>query len=127
MVILITLLKATQDGNGLRRAGLIHHHHLEPSLQGFIGLKILLILIKGGAADGPEFSTGKGRLQDVGSVHCAACAASAHKGVDFVDEKDDLSGAVHNLLHNALQTLLKLTLILCARNERAHIQRVHLF
>ena len=47
--------------------------------------------------------------------------------MDFVDEKDDLTGAVHHFLHHALEALFKFTLILCARDKGAHIQGINGF
>ena len=47
--------------------------------------------------------------------------------MNFVDEQNNLTGAVHHFLHHALQTLFKFTLILGAGNQRAHIQGVDLF
>ena len=50
----------------------------------------------------------------------------SHKGVDLIDEKDDLAIAVDNLLHDPLKSLLKLSLILCTRYKCAKIKRIYL-
>ena len=45
------------------------------------------------------------------------------KLVDTVQEEQNLAIAGNNLLHNTLQSLLKLSLILRTSNQRAHIER----
>ena len=46
--------------------------------------------------------------------------------MDFIDEQDDLAGAVHHFLDHAFEALLKLSLIFCTRNQGAHIQGIYL-
>ena len=75
VVVLVTLLQTSEDGDALCRARLIHKHHLEPSLQGLIGLKVLLVLVQGSTADGSELTAGQGRLKDVGSIHTEIATA----------------------------------------------------
>ena len=69
MMILISFLEATHDGNGSRRGWFIDHYHLETPLKGLVSLKILLILIQGSRADGTEFTSCKSRLQDIRGIH----------------------------------------------------------
>ncbi len=122
MVVLVFLFKSTQDGDGLRRAGLVHHHLLETALQGFVLLEIFLVLVEGSGADGAQFASRQRRLQDVGRVHSAATPARTDQGVYLIYEEDDLSVAVHDILDHSLEPLLELALILRARDERTHIE-----
>ena len=46
VVVLVLRLQASEYGNTLSRARFIHHNHLEPSFQGFVLLKILLVLVQ---------------------------------------------------------------------------------
>ena len=101
-------------------------HHLEPPLQGLVGLEVFLVFVQRGGADGAELAAGQGRLQDVGRVHRAGGASRTHERMDLVDEQDDLAGGVHDLLHDALQPLFEFTLVFRARDEGAHVQGVHL-
>ena len=123
---LIAFLQATQDRDGFRGRGLIDHHHLEPALQGLVGLEVLLVFVQGGGADGAELAPRQGRLQDVGRVHRAGGTSRAHEGMDLVDEQDDFTGGVHDLLDDAFQTLFELTLIFRARDKGAHVQGIDL-
>ena len=126
VVVLVTLLQASQDRDGFRGRRLVDHDHLEPPLQGLVGLEVLLVFVQRGGADGAELAAGQGRLQDVGRVHRAGGASRAHERMDLVDEQDDLAGGVHDLLHDALQPLFEFTLVFRARDEGAHVQGVHL-
>ena len=47
--------------------------------------------------------------------------------MDFVDEQDNLTGAVHHFLYYALEAFLELTLIFRARDEGAHVQGIDFF
>ena len=69
MVVLVTFLETAHDGDGSRWGRLVYSHHLETTLKGLVCLKILLIFVKCSRADGPELSTGKRRLEDIGSIH----------------------------------------------------------
>ena len=122
VVGLVFLFQATQDGDGLGRGRLVHHHFLESALQGLVLLEVLLVLVQGGGADGAQFATRERGLQDVGGVHCTGRAARTHQRVDLVDEQDDLAFAVHDLLDHALEALLEFALVLGACDQRAHIQ-----
>ena len=44
--------------------------------------------------------------------------------MDFVDEEDNFTGAVHHFLHHALQTLFEFTLIFRTRDQGAHVQGI---
>ena len=132
VVVLVALLQATQDGDGSRLVGLIHHYLLESALQGLVGLEVLLVFVEGGGAHATQFATCQSRLQDVGGIHRALTAACAHQGVDLVDEEDDVVaggivavGFLH-LLDDALQSVLELALVHCTGYQCAHVERVDL-
>ena len=122
VMVLVPFLQASQDADGVYHVRLIHHHGLEPPLQRLVLLKVFLVLIEGGGADAAQLSSGQRRLQDVGGVHGALALAGSHQRVDFVDEKDDVAFALHHFVHHALQPLLKLALVFCAGNQRAHVE-----
>ena len=62
VVVLVFLLQAAQDGNGLGGRRLVHHHLLETALQGLVLLEVLLVLVQGGGADGAQFPARERRL-----------------------------------------------------------------
>ena len=126
MVVLVALLQTTQDRDGREFIGLIHHHRLESTLKGLILLEILLILIQGGGTDGTQFATGQGRFQDVGGIHGTLATAGTHQRVDLIDEEDDAALTLGYLVDDALQALLKLTLVLCTSHQGTHVEGVEL-
>ena len=71
VVVLVLLFQSPENRDGLGRGRLVHHDHLETALKGLVLLEVLAVLLDGGGADGPQFSTGKGRLQDIGRIHRA--------------------------------------------------------
>ena len=126
VVVLVTLLQSAEYGDGRQLVGLVHHDGLEASLQGLVLLEVLLVLVERGGSDGPQLAAGQGRLQYVGRVHGSLAAAGTHQGVYLVDEEDDFALRLRHLTDNALQPLLELALVLGARQEGAHVQRVEL-
>ena len=47
--------------------------------------------------------------------------------MDLIDEEDDLTSGIHHFVDHALESLLKLALILGAGNQRTHIERINEF
>ena len=126
MVVLVALLDASQDADGVHLVGLVHHHGLESALQGLVLLEILLILVERGGTDGSQFATRQGRFQNVGGIHGSLSASCAHEGVYLVDEEDDVAVGIGHFLDDALQTLLELALVLGTCHQCAHVERVEL-
>ena len=126
MMVLVALLQSTKDGDSREFIRFIHHHRLESSLQGLILLEILLILVQCGGTDGTQLTTSQGRFQDVRSIHRSLTTTSTYQRVDLIDKQDDAPFGLGHFVDDALQTLLKLTLVLRTCHERTHIQRVEL-
>ena len=92
MVVLITFLQATKDGDSAVFVWFFDFYGLETTFQSLIFLEVLLILIQGRGTDGAQFATRQSGFQDVGSIHGAfARSARTHEGVDFIDEEDDFA------------------------------------
>ena len=91
VVVLVTLLQATQDRDRACRVGFVHHDGLEPTLQGFILFEILLVFVKGSGTDAPQFATCQCRFQDIGCIHGTFTFSCTYQCVDFIDEQDDVS------------------------------------
>ena len=62
-------------------------------------------------------------FHDVRSIHAARCRSSTDDGVYLVDEHDHI-GVGLQLLHECLQSLLKLSAILCASHYARHVEGV---
>ena len=122
VVNLVALLQAAEDGHGVFNTRLAGEHRLESPLEGSVFLDVLAILIECRRTDGAELSTGKRGLQQVGGVHRALRTSRAHEGVELVDEEDDLSVGLGDLVNDRLEALLELTAKLRPRHQRAEVE-----
>ena len=69
-----------------------------------------------------QVATGERRLEDVAGVHRALGGTRAHNGVEFIDEQDDLALGLLHFLEHGFQTVLELTTVLGAGDQRAHVK-----
>ena len=122
VVILVALLEAAEDGDGVLHRRLVHLHGLETALQRGVLFDVLAVLVQRGGADAVELTACQHGLQEIAGVHAALGLARADNGVQLVDEEEDLALGFFDLLQNGFQSLLKLAPVLCARDERAHVQ-----
>ncbi len=125
MVDLVALLEATQDGDGVLDAGLIHQHLLEAPLQRRVLLDVLAVFVERGRAHAVQLAARQRRLEHVAGVHGALGLAGTDHGVQFVDEQDHLPFFLGQLVEHRLETLLELAAELGAGDQRAHVQGQH--
>ena len=126
VVILVAFLDATQDADSVCLVGFFHHHGLEAAFQCFVLLKIFLILVERGGTDGTQFAPGQSRLQNVSCIHSSLATSGTYQRVYLVDEEDDVALTVGHLLDDALQPLLKLTLVFGTGHKSTHVERIEL-
>ena len=86
---LVALFEATQNGDGVLLAGLVHQHLLETSLQRGVSFHILAIFVQGGRADTVQLTAGQGRFEHVARIHRALGLARPDHGVELIDKQDD--------------------------------------
>ena len=128
MMRFVTVFQSTQNGNRIFHTGFFYHYFLKTTLQGFIFLKVLLVFIQRGGANGAKLSTGQGRLQNISSIHSTFTAATGtHQGMNLIDKQDDLPIAFGYFFYHIFQTLFKFTFILCTRNQLTHIEGINHF
>ena len=124
VVHLVAVLESAQDADGVLHRRLADQHLLEAPLQGGVLLDVLAVLLECGGADHPQFTAGQHRLDHVARVHRRLTAgARTHDGVQFVDERDDLTGRVLDVVEDGLEPFLELTAVLGARHHGPHVQR----
>ena len=126
VMVLITLLDASENADGVHLVRLVDHYGLEATFQSLILLEVFLILVEGGGADGSQLATCQCRLQNIGSIHGTFSAAGTYQGVNLVDEEDNLSVGVGHFLDDALQSLFELTFIFSTSYQCAHVERIEL-
>src|SRR5690606_1578303 len=100
MVRFIPLPEPSEDGDGICPVRLFYHHHLEPSLKGFVSFEILLVFIQRSCTYGAKLSFGKRRLEDVGCVHCPLTFARTDKSMYLIDEQDHIAVRCNNFIYN---------------------------
>ena len=125
VVDLVALLQAAQDRDGVLDGRLVHHDRLETAFQCRVFLDILAVLVEGRRADAVQLTARQHGLEQVARIHRAVGLARADDGVQFIDEEDDLALGLLDLVQDALQALLELAAVFCARDQRAHVQAEH--
>ncbi len=122
VVDFITFFQATQNGDGVLFARLLHQYLLEATFQGRILLDELAVFVQGGGAYAVQFTTGQGRLEHVACVHGTLAFTGADHGVQFVDEQDHLPFLLRQFVEQAFEALLEFTPVLGAGNKGPHVQ-----
>lgn len=122
VVHFIAFLEATEDGDGVFLARLVHQHLLEAALQRSILLDVLAILVEGSSTDAVQLAARQSRLEHVAGVHGAFRLAGADHGVQFVDEQDDPAFLLAQFVQDRLQAFLELAAELGTGDQRPHVQ-----
>ena len=100
--VLIALLQATENGDGVLHRGLIDHDGLETALQSGIFFNILPVFVQGRCADAVQLAPGQHRLQEVAGIHAALGLAGTHNGVQLIDEQQNSALGLLDLVQNGL-------------------------
>ena len=110
MVCLVLIAHTLEDLHGEFLGGFIHLNRLEAALQGSVLLNVLAVLVQGGCANGLQFASSQHGLEDGGGINRALCGTRTDKGVDLVDEQDNVPAGA-DFLQNLLQTLFEVTAV----------------
>ena len=110
MVLFVALTKTLEDLNGVGDGGLFDLDGLEAAFKRSVLFEVLAVFIERGCTNGLEFTTGKHRLEDRRCVDCAFSSAGTDKGVDLVDEQDDVAAGL-DFLEDLLEAFLEVTAI----------------
>mmetsp|Transcript_26776 Transcript_26776/g.58372 ORF Transcript_26776/g.58372 Transcript_26776/m.58372 type:complete len:1072 (-) Transcript_26776:90-3305(-) len=121
VVSLVALAQTLQNLEGLIDGGLRHVHWLETALQRRVLLNVLAVLIKGGGTNALQLATSQGGLQDVGCINGTLSGTSSDQGVHLINHQNDVV-VLLDLIHELLQTLLKLTTVLGTGNQQTHVK-----
>ena len=127
MVLLVLLLKATQDRNGVLNSRLRDKYGLETTCKSSVLLDVLAVFIQRSGTNCAELATGKCWLQNITSVHGTLGSAGAYDGVKLVDEENNLAVRLGHFFDHALQAVLKLAAVLCTCYQGRHIKLNKLF
>ena len=111
VVLLVAVLKAMDDRNGVVVVWLTDVDRLETPLKCSVLLDMFTILFCRSCTNDLDFSTRQRWLQDGRGVDGALCGAGANDGVNLVNEEDVILGFLQ-LSNNLLHAVLELTAIL---------------
>ena len=120
----IGLGNALHDLAGFLNGRFCHGDRLETALQRGVFLNVFAVFRKGRSTDHLDLASGKGGLQDVGSIHTAFRVTGTHQIVDFIDDEDDIA-ALLDLADQALHTAFKLATELGTGHKGSQIQQEH--
>ena len=70
-----------------------------------------------------QFAAREHRLEQVAGVHRAFGLAGADDGVQFVNEEHDLALGGGDVLEHGFEALFEFAAVLCAGDQRAHVER----
>jgi len=126
MVVFVTFLQPAEDRDGAGGIRFIHHHGLETAFQCLVLFEILLVFVQGSGTDAAEFTTGQGRLQDIGGIHRTFALAGTNEGMDFVDEENDVAFRLGHFVDDRFQSFLEFPLVLRACYQCTHVEREEL-
>jgi hypothetical protein len=122
VVGLVAFLEPAQDRDRVLNARLADEHLLEAALEGGILLDVFAVLVEGRCADQAQLTAREHGLEHVGCRDGTLPAARSHEGVEFVDEGDDLTVCVVDLLEHRLEPLLEFAAVLRAGDERGEVE-----
>ena len=125
MVGFVAVTKSSKNFYRVRNIGCFDEHRSETALKRCILFNMLAVLIKSCGANCLKFTSSKHRLEDACRVNCAFSSASAHKCVDFINKKNDVTARA-NLFKYFLESLFKVATVAATRDQGAQIQGVHL-
>ena len=123
MVLLVLLLEAPQDRDGVFDSRFVDDDRLETACQGRVLLDVLAVFVERRRADAVELTASEGGLEKVGGVHRAVRLARADQRVHLVDEQDDAAVCVVDFRQHGLEPFLELSAVLRSRDQGAHVQR----
>ena len=126
MVLLVFVLQAAQDRDGVLDRRLGDEYRLEAPRQRGVLLDVLLVFVERGGADAMQLAARQRRLEQVGGVHGAVGLAGADQRVHLVDEQDDAAVRGSDLVEHGLEPLLEFAAIFGAGDQRAEIERQQL-
>jgi hypothetical protein len=123
--LLVPVLHALEDLEGLVLGRRRHVDRLEPAKEAPVLLDVLAVLLEGRRADAGDLAARERRLEDVRRVERSLRRARADQRVDLVDE-DDQVRVLAELADDPLQPLLELAAVLRARDDQREVERENL-
>jgi len=96
---------------------------LETALERRVFFDVFAILVQGRGAHAMQFAARQRRLQHVARIHGTLGLAGTDHGVQFVDEENDLTFLLGQIIEHGLEAFLEFTAKLRAGDECAQVER----
>ena len=122
MMFFILWAQTAQNLNGLFHARFFYGHRLETALQRCIFFNVLTVFLNGCGTDDLNQSPGQCRFHDIGRIQRTFRATGTDDRMQLIDKQNYISCLLH-FLHDAFDTLLKFTTVLCTGHHAGNIQR----
>mmetsp|Transcript_45439 Transcript_45439/g.81749 ORF Transcript_45439/g.81749 Transcript_45439/m.81749 type:complete len:508 (-) Transcript_45439:210-1733(-) len=126
MMLLIPWSQASQDLFCLILRWLRYKNWLEASLKCRVLFDVLPVLIQRCCTDALELTTCQCRLQQICGIHAStfsSAAASTNQCVHLVNDQNDTTIALCDLLNHSPKALLEVTTVPCSCEQQGQIQR----
>src|SRR5579859_6033179 len=124
MVYFIALSQAAKNTDCVLDCWLTDQYLLEAAFESGVLLNVLAVFVERGSPDAAQLTSRQHGLEDITCIHGSVGRAGPHDGMYLVDKEYDSSFGPLHLLENRFETLLKLTAVLRACNEGAHVEGV---
>ena len=93
----VAFFQSAQNRDRVFNRRLVHHHRLEPPLEGRVFLDVFAILVEGGRADRAQLAARQLRLQQIRRVHRSFRRARADDRMQLVDEQNNFALRISDL------------------------------
>ena len=117
--------QTSKDFDRVLNAWFVDINLLEPAQQRTVLFEMIAEFLISGRPDATDSSARQCRLQQVRRIHGpAACGTCADNGVNFVDKQNRIWQFL-KFGDDSFQPFFEVTTIPCAREQRAHVERVN--
>mmetsp|Transcript_9273 Transcript_9273/g.18422 ORF Transcript_9273/g.18422 Transcript_9273/m.18422 type:complete len:435 (-) Transcript_9273:265-1569(-) len=125
VVGLITLSESQHDLEGLIHCWFWNNNWLETTLKSRILLNMLAILIQCGGSNALQLTSGQSWLENIGGINSSFSGSRSNESVNLINHKNNII-ILLDLIHQFLQSFLKLSSVLGSCYKQTHIQCDHL-
>src|SRR3989338_3775491 len=108
--------------DGCFNSRFINEDRLETPFQGLVFFNELTVFVHSGCPDTLQLSTGQRWLKHVAGIDSPFSGAGTNHSVNLIDEEDDFTLRLSDLVYHCLEPFLKLATELTAGDQSPHIK-----
>ena len=125
MMLFVLRAQPFQNLDGIFGIGRIHNNRLEAAFERGILLDILAVFVNRRRTNALEFTTGKRRLENIGSVKATFRTSSPNNRMEFIDKENHRIIDALEFHDKALHAFFELSTILSTGHHGGHVKRHH--